>query len=478
MLRRIGAWVLIAGFVLLILNIAVFRVEAGITGIAYSIIVVIFLITGGFKNTGAAGYGTDIVKFRLGFGRGYKEFALKRENLLAEVRQNAVEAPLTGEEEVRRAIDNPIGTARLRDIIKPGERTVIVTSDITRPMPSKTVLPAVLEELGKAGVKDEDITIVFALGNHRRQTEEERKRLAGEEVFRRIRCIDSDPTACTRMGYTKNGTPVDIFREVAEADRRICLGNIEYHYFAGYSGGAKAIMPGVSSRDAIQANHSGMVRDGARAGAMEDNPVRIDMEEVVAFAPIDFIVNVVLDESKTIIKAVAGHHVKAHRAGCAFLDELYKVELPQKADIVVATPGGFPKDINLYQAQKALDNSKHAVRDGGIIILAASCAEGLGEEVFESWMKAAKSPEELIENIEKKFELGGHKAAAIALVLKKARIYLVSDMEPGFVKGLFMEPFTDIGEALGKAFMELGRDAKVLVMPFGGSTLPVTRRQA
>ncbi|AUS96538.1 transcriptional regulator [Clostridium thermosuccinogenes] len=413
--------------------------------------------------------------FKYGYGRTYKEFDINDENILMELRQNHVDIKLTGADEVKRALDNPIGTDRLSKIIKPGEKVAIITSDITRPMPSKIVLPLILEELREAGVKYEDITVVFALGSHRKHTEEEKKYLVGEDVYNKVQCVDSDPSDFVHMGVTSRGTPVDIFSAVAKADRRICLGNIEFHYFAGYSGGAKAIMPGVSTRAAIQANHSAMVKNEARAGAMDDNPVRLDIEEVVQFVPIDFILNVVLDEKKNIIKAVAGHHVHAHREGCKFLDSLYKVEIPQKADIVITTPGGYPKDINLYQAQKALDNSKHAVRDGGIVILLASCTEGLGEEVFERWLLNADSPDSMISDIQKNFELGGHKAAAIALVQKKAKIYLVSDLEKDFVRKLFMEPFDDISEALESAFNELGQDAKVLLMPYGGSTLPYVK---
>lgn len=411
--------------------------------------------------------------FKYGFGKSYKEFDIDEANVLAELRQNEVKSGLTGENEVRRALAEPIGLPRLSNIIKPGEKTVIITSDVTRPMPSKTVLQPVLDELLSAGLKYEDITIVFALGNHRKQTPEEMKYLVGETVYEKVRCIDSDPADCIKLGTTRMGTPVEIFSEVAKADRRICLGNIEYHYFAGYSGGAKAIMPGVSTRAAIQANHSAMVRDEARAGAIDDNPVRQDIEEVVRFAPIDFIVNVVLDEKKNIIKAVAGHHVEAHREGCRFLDGLYKLRIPYKADIVVTTPGGYPKDINLYQAQKALDNAKHAVRDGGVIILLAACTERYGEEIFERWIRESSSPDDLINGIKRNFELGGHKAAAIALVEKKADIFMVSEMGDELVEKLYMKPFSDMNDALKAAFDRSGKDAKVLLMPYGGSTLPV-----
>ena len=415
--------------------------------------------------------------FKYGYDKGYKEFNIEDGNVIAELGQNKVETAMTGEDEVRRALQNPIGSGKLSSLVKPGEKVVIITSDVTRPMPSRIVLPPLIEELLEAGINYADITVVFALGSHRKHSEEEKCYLVGEDLYHKIRCVDSDVKQCKMLGTTKRGTPVEIFDEVVNTDRRICLGNIEYHYFAGYSGGAKAIMPGVSTRAAIQANHSGMVQDAARAGAMDDNPVRQDIEEVVEFIAIDFILNVVLDENKRIIKAVAGHHMKAHREGCRFLDSLYKIEIPHKADIVITTPGGYPKDINLYQAQKALDNAKHAVRDNGIIILLASCSEGYGEEVFENWINASTSPDELVTRIRNNFELGGHKAAAIALVEKKARIFIVADMPCERSSKLYMEPFTSMEDALKKAFAELGSDAGVLLMPHGSSTLPFVRNR-
>ena len=416
------------------------------------------------------------MRYSLGFGKTKIEFDINQKNIYKELVPNKIEDTeeiLKGAAEVKRAMENPYGSPRLRNIVKKGEKVVIVTSDITRPMPSKIVLPIVVDELNEAGIPDEDITVVFALGSHRGHTEDEKRYIVGDEIYNRIRCIDSDTKDYVFLGYTKsNNTPVYIFREVAEADRRICLGNIEYHYFAGYSGGAKAIMPGVSTRDAIQQNHSRMVEDGARAGNIKTNPVRQDIDEVANFVPIDFIVNVVLNEKKEIIKAVAGHYIKAHRAGCSFLDSMYKVKIGKGADIVIVSPGGYPKDINLYQAQKALDNAKHAVRKGGIIILAASCKEGLGEKVFERWMLNAKSPQDMMENIQKNFELGGHKAAAIAMVLQNADIYLVSELEDDFVRDIFMKPFKDVQSALCKAYEVLGKDSDVILMPYGGSTLP------
>ena len=305
-----------------------------------------------------------------GFGTSTQEVEVPEQNLMGVLHANEVPTGLVGEAEVRRALENPIGTPRLRQIVKPGEKIAIVTSDITRPMPTYKVMPALLDELYAAGVKREDITLVVALGSHRHHSEEEKRKLAGDRAFGEIACVDSDPADCVHMGRTKAGTPVDITRVVAEADRRICLGNIEYHYFAGYSGGAKAIMPGVSTRNAIQCNHSMMVISGT--------------------------LKVQIGEHKEILRAVAGDPVKAHREGCAFLDTLYLKKLPHGADIVLVSQGGAPKDLNLYQTQKALDNARHAVNPGGIIILIGSCKEGLGEKVFEEWMTKSPTPESMI----------------------------------------------------------------------------------
>ncbi len=412
------------------------------------------------------------MKLEFGFGSCTQTVDVLERNLIGVLLPNPVEHGQTGEIEVRRALTNPIGSPSLHDIVRPGEKIVIITSDITRPMPTHIVMPVLLDELYAAGVRKEDITLVFALGSHRRHTEAERKYLAGERAWNEITCIDGDYSDCLHLGVTSRGTPVDIVRLVAEADRRICLGNIEYHYFAGYSGGAKAIMPGVSTRDAIQSNHSRMVEEAACAGKLVDNPVREDIEEAAAMVGIDFLLNVVLDEHKQILLAVAGDAVKAHQAGCDFLDKLYLKEIPARADIVLVSQGGTPKDINLYQTQKALDNAKHAVKKGGVVILIGSCKEGMGERVFEEWMTTAASPESMIQRIERDFQLGGHKAAAIALVLRDADVYLVSELAPAVVRSIFLTPFPTAQEAFDVALERFGPNATVLAMPYGGSTLP------
>lgn len=412
------------------------------------------------------------MKLEFGFGAGIQTVDVPDGNLMGILRAGEVDPPASEQEELLRALRHPIGSPRLGEIVKPGEKIAVITSDITRPMPTYKVMPLLLEELYAAGIPREDITLVFALGSHRKHTPEEQKKLAGERAWSEIACVDSDPADCVRLGVTAHGTPVDITRAVAEADRRICLGNIEFHYFAGYSGGAKAIMPGVSTREAIQCNHRMMVREEAHAGNLDTNPLRQDLEQAAKICGVDFIVTVVLDEHKQIVKAVAGDLVEAHREGCKFLDKMYLKELDSRADIVLVSQGGAPKDLNLYQTQKALDNAKHAVKPGGTIILIGSCREGLGEKVFEEWMLGAPTAQSMIERIGRDFQLGGHKAAAIAMVLQNAEIYLVSELADDFVEKIFLKPAHSAQEALDKAFERLGPDATVLAMPYGGSTLP------
>jgi len=373
---------------------------------------------------------------------------------------------------LREALAHPVRAPRLRDLARSGQKVVIATSDLTRPCPSERLLPLVLDELAAAGVSEADVTVVVALGLHRAMTEPELEAAVGPDVYRRVRAINHDPTDTVRVGTTSAGTPIDIFRPVVEADLRVCLGNLEPHYFVGYSGGAKAIIPGCASKATVQANHAMMVRPEAAAGRLEGNPVRADIEEGVAMLGVDFILNVVVDGHHRIVGAVAGEVTAAHRRGCEMVARRSKVSIPQAADIVLVSPGGYPKDVNLYQAQKGLDNGAYAVRPGGIIVLVAECKEGLGNRTFEAWVMEAGSPEDLLRRIQKEFVLGGHKAAAIASVLMRATVYLVSRLPAELVRHCGMVPFDDLAAALEAAFNKVGSAAKVIVLPQGGSLLP------
>ncbi len=369
------------------------------------------------------------------------------------------------------ALAAPIGSRRLREIVRPGQKVAIVTSDITRPCPSARLLPPLLDELNRGGVDDAAIRVVFGLGTHRPQSRAEQQSLVGEEVFRRVECVDSDPADCVLVGETRRGTPVWVFRRVMEADVRVCVGNIEYHYFAGYSGGAKAIIPGVSNAQTIRQNHRWMTEPGAVTAQLDGNPVREDIEEAGERVGIHFILNAILKEDKKIVGAVAGHPRQAHRAGCQKLDECGLVTIRQPADIVIVSAGGHPKDLNLYQAQKALDNARPIVAPGGVIVLVAECPEGMGHRVFEEWMRMPGGPDAIIAQIRREFVLGGHKAAAVAMTMKQARIALVSAMPADDVHAMGFLPFANLPEAVEFGLTQF-EAPRIAVMPEGGSVVP------
>jgi nickel-dependent lactate racemase len=410
---------------------------------------------------------------QLPFGHSKISVRVPTPNLLGVFMPREKVKPFDGATLLREALAYPIASPRLRDLARPGQKVVIVTSDLTRPCPSERLLPVVLDELVAAGIQDEDVTLVVALGLHRPMTAAELETAAGADVYRRVQVINHDPADTVRLGVTSAGTPVELFRPVVEADLRICLGNLEFHYFAGYSGGAKAILPGCASEVTVRANHAMMVRPEAAAARLEDNPVRTDIEEGVAMLGVDFILNVLVDSTHCIVGAVAGEVTAAHRLGCERVAQHGMVPVPEQADIVLVSAGGYPRDVNLYQAQKALDNAGHAVREGGIVVLVAECGEGYGNRTFETWMMEARSPQEMLDRIQREFVLGGHKAAAVASVLKRAKVYLVSALPAESVRRCGLVPFDDLGEAVAIALGEVGPEASVTVLPQGGSILPV-----
>lgn len=377
--------------------------------------------------------------------------------------------------EVKRALENPIESLRLKELAKGKKNVVILASDITRPSPSDIIIPPIIEELIEAGVDYSNISVVFGLGYHRKHTVDEMKNLVGEDVYKKVKCIDHDIDQCVPIGTTSFGTPVELFKPVVDADFIIATGNLEFHYKAGYSGGNKALLPGVCSKKTIETNHVMMIKPGTMPGRADGNPMREDIEEAGEMAGVDFMVNAVLNSHKGIVKVVAGHPVKAHREGTKYIDIMYKRELDDKVDIVLASCGGYPKDINLYQAQKGLENASYAVRDGGSIILLAECREGFGEELFEDWMRRSKTPHEPVEWIQKEFLLGAHKAAVICMVLERAKLYIISAFDDDTAREIFFIPVKSVQEALDSAFEEYGEEASVLVLPYANSTLPYVK---
>jgi len=367
--------------------------------------------------------------------------------------------------EIERSLDEPLGK-RLEELA--GCRSAsILASDITRPAPSHILLPPLIRRLKDLGIMD--VRVVFGLGTHRKMTEDEVRRLLQGCV--KVPHIQHDISRCVHLGETVRGTPVEINEVVASSDLIIATGNIEYHYYAGYSGGAKAVLPGVSSENSVIRNHE-LMRDPRSATGRLNSPVRLDMEDAAAVADLDFILNAVLNGRNEIVQAVAGDYIRAHRSGAATVDRMYRRRV-EPADIVVTCAGGRPKDLNLFQAQKALDNAKNAALPGGSIILVAECCEGLGHPVFERWSREACSAEQCWERFGREYEFGGHKAAFLARESLEHHLILVSALPNEMAEMCFFAAARTLPEALEMARARQGRDARMLVMPHGNLTLAV-----
>jgi nickel-dependent lactate racemase len=373
--------------------------------------------------------------------------------------------------QIKTALQNPIGKERLGNLLNPTDKVSVIVSDATRPIPTALLLKHLLKEIHASNVENKNISIIYGLGIHRTQTEDEKRNIVGEDVYQQYRCLDHNKEQCIYLGNTRRGTPVEIFQLVAESDFVICTGSIEHHYFAGYTGGLKALLPGVSSRRSIEANHALMIEDGTAPGN-PDCPVRADLEEAGNMMGVDFILNVVLNSKKEIVQVVAGHPIEAHRKGAKMVDTLNKYGV-EPADIVIVSPGGWPKDINLFQSHKALENVKSVVKPGGTIILIAQCPEGLGNAVFEEWLNTTSTPKEAIEKLNNGFIQGGHKAALIGKLALECQLYIVSDLPFELARKAYFIPASSVQEAFDTAATPYSKDAQVLVVPYGGSMLLV-----
>jgi nickel-dependent lactate racemase len=377
--------------------------------------------------------------------------------------------------EIERALSQPIGTARLREIAKAGDKVAIVVDDATRATPSYLMIPPLLDELNQAGVKDEDVTVIFGCGTHRPVAPEEKEKLIGKEALQRVKAVNHDPEAEDQvfLGKTSQGTEVKVNKVFAEADVKILAGDINLHYYAGYGGGRKGVLPAVSSAETIQQNHAMLLHPKASTGVLDGNPVHEDMTEAAKLANVNFILNVVTNSKNEVVKAFAGDLEQAFLEGTKLVDEMYKVPIEQRANIVVVSAGGYPHDINLYQATKGIHNSLEAVKRKGVIVLVAECPEGHGNEVFSEWMEKFADLKRIEREISKRFVLGGHKAYYLTKALQKLSIILVSVMPDCYAVNTFkLRTAAALNDALRDAFELAGKNAKVYVMPHGSTTLP------
>ncbi len=402
-------------------------------------------------------------------------------NFLGTIEPNEKPGVQDARTEILRVLNEPIGSKPLDEIVRPGNKVTIVVDDVTRPAPTKIVLPPLLEKLNHLGVKDEDISIIFGCGTHRAVKPEEAKELLGEEISNRVKAISHDCQLKDHvyMGTTKKyGTKVHVNKIFAEADVRILTGDIEMHYYAGFGGGRKSVLPAVSAAETIQHNHALTLHPEARTSILEGNPVHEDMVEAARLAKADFILNVVTNSKGEIVQVFAGDLEAAFYEGAKLVEAMYKVPVDRRADIVVVSPGGHPADINLYQSYKAVDNALDSVKRGGVIVLAAECSEGYGNEKFYEWMMKFKDAKAVEKELKKHFDLGGYKAYRLLKALEKAQIILVSTMPDYYAVNVFkLRTARALNDALEAAFEIAGKNAKVWALPHGHMTLPVVKAQ-
>ena len=381
---------------------------------------------------------------------------------------------------VEQALANPIGSAPLSELARGKRKVVLIASDHTRPVPSKVIVPPMLRQI-RQGNPDADITILISTGCHRTTTGEELKAKFGEEIYSREKIVihDCDNSPMTRIGTLPSGGECIINRLVAEADLVVSEGFIEPHFFAGFSGSRKSILPGVASRTTVLANHCSefIAHPCARTGILEGNPIHRDMVWAARQARLAFIVNVVINEKKEAIFAVAGDMEQAHRAGCDFLSSLCMVKA-RPADIAISTNGGYPLDQNIYQAVKGMTAAESTVKKGGVIIMLARSNDGHGGEGFFHQM--ADEPD--IEKTLALFMSRGRNQTVpdqwqtqiFIRILQKASVIYISDAPDDMVRALHMIPAHSLEEALKQAGQIVGSEnATITAIPDGVSVMVV-----
>lgn len=383
---------------------------------------------------------------------------------------------------VEEALDNPLGSLRLEDICRPQDRVLIVASDITRPVPYAAVLPPLLERLRRAGVGKGQITVIFANGTHRLMSREDAQAILGETLAHELHWVNHNALEkkdLVYLGTTSRGTPVWVNRLAVEADQLILTGSVVHHYFAGFGGGRKCLVPGIAGMETTLANHKLVLGNSGRGlhpgctpGNLTGNPVHEDIIEACKMLPPDFLLNVVLDPEHSVLKAVAGNWQLAHLEACRQAEAVYTVSVPGPAALVIASCGGFPKDINMIQAHKSLDNAYRAVAANGVLVLLAECGQGLGSQDFVSWFNYPDT-DTMAQAVREKYSIHGHTALTCRAKAQSRTVILVSSLNPGLVRKMGMIPASNMQEALKAAYSVLNTEhPKTYIFPYGSLTVP------
>ena len=371
---------------------------------------------------------------------------------------------------IGQSIDNPIGYDSLEAFLDGGKDIVFIVNDGTCPTPTAKVLDALSKRMDLTKAR-----YLVATGTHRDMTAEEYNFVFGKhysDLKDRIICHDAKNSECVFLGTSKNGTPMEVNKIAVESDRLVIITSVEPHYFAGYTGGRKSFLPGVASFKTVEANHKLAMSKEAQALALEGNPVHEDMMdalEVVKGKKI-FAIETVLDRHQNIYKAISGElHASFHEA-VKYANEVFSVPIPEKADVVL-TVAPYPMDVDLYQSQKALDNGKWALKEGGKIIMVSKCREGIGHPTFLQQLSSSNDPNKVLENLRAEYKLGYHKAAKMAEIATWASIWAVTGLDPEILSKANIRPFPTVADAMKEALAENPK-ARVIVLMDGSVTIP------
>jgi nickel-dependent lactate racemase len=411
------------------------------------------------------------MRLQVPYGKdGTLEAEIDEKNVLGIIEPNEVE--IGDETEViRQALANPIGSPSLKEFLKDARDVLFIVNDPTRPTPTARIIDMIQDDI--AGQK---VSFIVATGIHRAPTEEEYIQIFSEKYYKKYKDVihshDAKRDEMVYLGTSKNGTVMKVNRLGVDAHKIVIISSVEPHYFAGYTGGRKSFLPGIAAHETIEQNHKLALKQEACALKLKGNPVHEDMIDALSTVKKEiFTISTVLDKKHRIYAATAGDIYKSMEAAVSKAEEVFCAKIPQKADIVVSVVK-FPSDIDLYQAQKGIDNAKYALKEGGILLLVAKCRMGIGEESFVKLLSSASSPKDALDRIEKKFVVGYHKAAKMAEVGLWAQTWAVADLDPKLLESIFIRPFSSLQTALDEARKEKGNDAKVLVLLDGSLTIP------
>ena len=371
------------------------------------------------------------------------------------------------------AFHYPLQSATLPDLVRSGDSVVIVVDDHTRPCPSKQLLPIVLDELKKGGVSDSDITILIGTGTHSSPTKNQIVQLLGKQIVHNYTIISNDNknSSYVSIGSSSYDHDIKIHKTYIDADVKIVISDIEYHYFAGYGGTRKSILPGIASGETIQQNHAMMFNEYATTGELRKNPISIEMQEAFDLAGCDFMIGAVLNQNHEIIGLWTGDAKQVMDHGVNLVDSLFTKKISKKPDVIITAADGSPHDINLYQALKAVHTASKVINEDGIILLAAECAEGMGNKVYQEWLKTYSTAEQIKQALQKQFIIGAHKAYYHRKIIERNTVYLSSCFNPSFVKkNLGFIPVENLEDSFYK-LVSLKRDINnVLIVPKGSTT--------